>query len=68
MSILLQSREVCPYKDNCPYNYQNTCMGGSPERVNIFRCELVTSDGVFLENKNVRNPLDETGKMELLLD
>jgi len=68
MSLFLQSNEVCPYKDKCPYNYQNSCMGGNPERNNTFTCELVSNNGVFKENESVRSHLDETGKMELILE
>ncbi len=68
MSLKLAPNEVCPFKDKCPYNYQDTCMGGDSTRNNSFHCNLVSPSGVFVENASVRSQLDETGKMELLLD
>ncbi len=66
--ILIKENESCPFSASCPYNHQNTCMGVNPNRGGEFSCDLVSSDGVFKENQNIRSPLDSTGKMVYLED
>ena len=64
--LVLEANEVCPYAQSCVYNNnQGGCYGAKPNRKNKFVCNIVDtreSGGAY------RNPLDKTGKMELLVD
>jgi len=66
--LVLKEREVCPFRDNCPFIMEGlnlTCQGTLSNRIGDFICAYVNPDGTFLEG-HMRNELDKTGKMELL--
>ena len=68
MAIALKPHETCKYSLTCPYNQgQNSCVGADGSRSRAFVCDLVSDNGVFVENA-FRSKYDETGKMKILLE
>ena len=67
MSLILRENETCPYALKCPHhtNGAGNCQGTNPQRRRSFECYLY-EDGRFIEG--YRSPLDETGKMKIILD
>lgn len=66
--MVLKENEVCPYAEKCPYNQSVYPCQGSVLRKNIFACSYVDETGNFTGKYNVRNPLDDTGKMKILME
>lgn len=65
MSLFLKENEVCPHIYKCPHS--DNCYGARTRRVNTFNCELVSADGTINE-AGYRNPLDQTGKMSVIME
>lgn len=61
----LSENEVCPRMMSCKHS--DTCMGANSSRNTVFTCTLITEEGSIIEN-GFRNPLDQTGKMEILTE
>lgn len=70
MSLFLKVGEICQYRKICPYNKYATgadiCWGARSERDCNFVCDFVI-DGKIQEGF-LRNPLDKTGQMKILID
>ena len=60
----LKKFEVCPKYLNCPHN--DNCKGADASRGNEFDCSFVGESGFI--SQGFRNPLDETGKMQILIE
>lgn len=70
MSLILRSKEVCPYAATCKYNSKSSterCQGADSNREREFICDLVTEMG-FIKEDGFRSKLDQTGKMQIILD
>jgi len=67
MTLILEVNQTCPYSISCPYNENNTCMGAVQNRINSFSCDYV-QNGVFVENGQQRNILDQTGNMKIIME
>lgn len=67
MPLILKEYEVCPYASTCPHhsNGSTYCHGSNPNRKHIFECKLFV-DGKIMDG--YRNPLDQTGKMKIILE
>ncbi len=65
--LLLEANQVCPHGSDCPYNTFNECVGVDQDRLTSFQCDYV-SNGVFVENGQQRNRLDQTGQMKIILE
>lgn len=66
MSLILESNAVCPHANGCPHNTHNECWGAKSNRVEQFICEFFVN-GNILED-GYRNPLDKTGKMQVVME
>lgn len=74
--LILHPKQVCPYISNCPWiksrfvsGTRFPCSGMDPERNHVFTCDFVDDNGCFVEGYGYnRNPLDQTGKMKVLLE
>ena len=70
MAIKIKPNQMCQYASCCPYNKITTtqssiCKGADNNRSYDFICDLIGSDGIFVENK-FRSQFDETGRMKIL--
>lgn len=65
--LILEGNKTCHLSRNCPYNINDSCQGTNPQRVNEFRCGYVVN-GILEEKKEVRNPLDQTGGMKVIME
>lgn len=65
--LILQERQVCPHSNNCPYNVNDSCQGSNPQRMCEFKCGYV-KNGIIEEKKNIRNSLDQTGSMKVIME
>ena len=66
--LRLEPNQVCPYKNKCPYNVYNECLGAiENSRTILFECDYITN-GVFVENGQVRTNIDQTGKMKIIME
>jgi len=65
--LLLEANKVCAYSTKCPYNTFNECAGADQDRLVAFQCDYVTN-GVFVENGQQRNRLDQTGQMKIIME
>lgn len=61
----LKPGEVCSYAENCPYS--NSCQGTQSTRKTSFACDFVSDTGAIKEGK-FRNKLDQTGKMQVIME
>lgn len=61
----LSENQVCPKMITCKYS--DNCMGANSLRNTVFTCTLITEDGSIIDN-GFRNPLDQTGKMQILTE
>jgi len=69
--MILKPTEICPYADNCRYHHKNEYLNfcqGTVERDNEFFCQYVDINGNISENGQLRNSLDITGKMKLIME
>ena len=63
--LLLEAGQACPYGSLCVYNKNWECQGAHGTRTTDFTCTIVAtreSGGEY------RNPLDETGKMQVIME
>ena len=63
--LLLEAGQACPYGSSCVYNKNWECQGAHGTRTTDFTCTIVAtreSGGEY------RNPLDETGKMQVIME
>lgn len=68
MSMILESGEACPFSNKCSLNSQSSpCFGARSDRMNKFECEYVVN-GSLITDSGYRNPLDQTGKMKLIME
>ena len=65
MHMILEAGEVCRFGDTCPQ--RDLCQGLIKSRPNSFVCEYV-QNGILVENPGFRNPLDQTGKMKIIME
>jgi hypothetical protein len=67
--MILEDGEICPYAANCPHNKNSygPCYGTIATRGNKFECEFVVN-GQFIIDSGFRNPLDQTGKMKIIME
>jgi len=65
MTMILEAGEQCRYGQSCPRS--DACYGLKTDRPNIFECEYVIN-GQLVENPGFRNPLDQTGKMKVIME
>ena len=66
--MILKENEICPHSNNCPHNSNRTCMGSYENRNTKFTCDLV-NNGQFTESTKIqRNPYDQTGKMNIIME
>ena len=52
----------------CKYNNDGSCNGASERRTNSFVCDFVDEYGNILETGHVRNPMDLTGNMKVIME
>lgn len=66
--MMLEANQVCHLGNGCPYNepYGN-CMGVHTERPNTFQCDYVINGRLVITDGS-RNPLDQTGKMKVIME
>lgn len=64
--LILESNQACPYGSACAYNKNSECRGADGTRVHQFTCTLVATREQG--GAGYRNPLDETGKMQVIMD
>jgi len=64
--LILESNQACPYGAVCAYNKNSECRGAAADRVHEFTCNLVSTHE--MGGAGYRNPLDETGKMQVIID
>lgn len=63
--LILEAGQACPYGSSCVYNKNWECQGAHETRTKNFTCTIVAtreSGGEY------RNPLDETGKMQVIME
>ena len=65
--LVIRENECCPHSSRCPYNRNQTCAGAFP-RSAVFNCTYVSNDGVFNEMGQIRNPMDKTGNMKVIME
>jgi len=65
--LLLEANQICQHRTSCPYNTFNECQGADQDRLVSFKCDYVTN-GVFVENGQERNRLDQTGQMKIIME
>jgi len=66
--LILEIMEVCPHAGNCDYDKpEGACFGARRDRLSKFTCEYADRTTVFSDGI-VRNPLDQTGKMKVLME
>ncbi|MHA1623148.1 MAG: hypothetical protein ACTSVO_13530 [Candidatus Heimdallarchaeaceae archaeon] len=63
--LILEGHEVCPHSSTCVYHKQNNCWGANGMRENKFYCTLVDTQE---SGGGYRNPMDKTGRMEVIID
>ena len=61
----LKPGEVCPYAEHC--SYSDNCQGTQSDRKTSFTCDFVGDNGEIREGL-FRNKLDQTGKMEVIME
>jgi len=64
--LILEINQSCPHGAACAYNKNSECRGADGSRQYAFTCDLVSTREQGGEG--YRNPLDETGKMQVLMD
>ena len=64
--LILESNQACPYGAACAYNKNSECRGAASNRTTSFTCNLVSTREQG--GAGYRNPLDETGKMQVIMD
>ena len=68
MTMILESGEACKFASNCPYNEPHgRCQGALSTRKNRFECKYVVN-GQLITDGVSRNPLDQTGKMKVIME
>jgi len=65
--LKIGSNQVCQFSTTCKFNETGNCQGAMSSRSTEFTCNLVSQNGVFVES-GFRNPLDQTGKMKILME
>jgi len=68
--MLLKPGQVCKYSANCPYVRDGIdfCQGTNPNRNTEFKCNFIKEDGSFINTGYLRNSLDVTGKMKVIME
>jgi len=64
--LILESGEACPYSTSCVHNKNWQCQGSLKGRITEFTCSIVSTRESG--GGDYRNPLDQTGKMEVIMD
>ena len=65
--LILEANQKCPHSSKCPYNQMDSCNGANSSRANKFTCEYADMQSVY-ETGRIRNPLDKTGKMQIIME
>ncbi len=63
--LILEAGQACPFGSSCVYNKNWECRGAVGTRPTDFTCNIVATRET---GGDFRNPLDETGKMQVLID
>ncbi len=66
--LVLQENQQCPHSMKCQYNQFESCMGAHPNRSTVFECSYVNDNGNISENGQIRNSLDQTGQMKIIME
>jgi len=61
----LKPGEGCSYTESC--SYSGNCQGTQSTRKTSFTCNFVSDTGIIEEGK-FRNKLDQTGKMQVIME
>jgi hypothetical protein len=65
--LILESGHTCPHT-NCPYDEPaGSCNGTKTGRAVAFTCKFATETQI-LDNGKIRNPLDQTGNMKVIME
>jgi hypothetical protein len=68
MTMILEAKQVCHLANECPYNEPyGTCQGCHSNRSYEFKCEYVVN-GQIIRDAGIRLPLDQTGKMKVIME
>jgi len=68
MSMILEAGQACHLANQCPYNDPyGRCYGSLSSRKNQFECDYVVG-GQLITDAGSRNPLDQTGKMKVIME
>jgi len=68
MSMILEAGQVCHLANQCPYNEPyGRCYGALSTRMNEFDCDYVVNGQLVIRDGS-RNPLDQTGKMKVIME
>jgi len=68
MTMILEAGQACHLANNCPYNEPfGRCHGALTSRQNEFSCDYVVNGQLILDAGS-RNPLDQTGKMKVIME
>lgn len=62
--LVLDEKEKCPHSFICPHN--NNCLGANSKRKTKFTCDLIENGKI--QEDSFRSPLDETGKMKVIME
>ena len=66
--LILKENEVCQLAQQCPHNDTTKgCYGARANRAYEFTCEFV-QNGKIITDSGFRNPLDQTGKMKVIME
>ncbi len=66
--LIIKENQSCPYSSACPHNPDSNCAGSMLGRDTTFSCTYVDTNGIFNESGKIRNPLDKTGNMKVLME
>jgi len=64
--LVLNENQKCPHSFICPHNQDSQCFGARENRATKFTCNLVENNNI--QENGFRNPLDQTGKMKVIMD
>ncbi len=65
--LVLKEGQMCTHGHNCQYNQYDGCQGANPGRETVFRCEYCVN-GTIVEHGQIRNQLDQTGNMKIIME
>ena len=68
--LIIEAGQICPHGNICPHSItadQGVCFGLRRDRKCSFSCSFIDNNGQIQES-GVRNKLDQTGKMRIIME